>query len=415
MDAINKLNGPNTQNVGLNIPGSNNLKLFAISLVTIAVVLLFGLASNDSTSFMKNTYLYMLPILLAISVIFVYFINSFDSKTKAYVYSFIIFAIAIIIAITVSVAVIYHTGIYGFIANSYVSNALLLFIILVGLAIFYYVFLEKYATRPGWIPFMIKFIFYIPCILNDGIQYLIKDFYGTENYILNLIFIEVLLLAGYFYLYPRLQYSVYDNGVVLLKTPVLLNDQIRIENELYKSLAANMPNPVSNKVTKDSPIRETFSLSMWVYLNIQPFTQLSYLNESTIFGYVQPNGNGHPKITYRNNSQGVDEYVFYLSPSTKHVLSLPHQKWNNIVFNYRDGYVDLFINGNLETTVKLEDRPSFSKKDIIYVGEKNIERSGLYGSICNIVYYKNMLTKGEIIGNYNLLSIQNPPISSVVL
>jgi hypothetical protein len=415
MDATNKFNGPNIQPANLNGSKTNNLKLFAMGLVTIAVVLFISLASKDSSSIMKNTYLYALPILLVISMIFVYFINLFDSKTKAYAYSFIMFAIAIIIAITVSIAVIHHTGIYGFFTNNYLINGLLLCIVLIALAIFYYVFLEKYATRSGWIPFIIKFLFYIPCIIGDGIQYLIKDFYSTENYIFNLMFIEVLLLAGYFYLYPRIQKSVYENGVALLKHPVLLNDQKRIESELYKSLAVQSPNPVSNQITKDSPVRETFSLSMWIYLNVQPFTQLSYLNESTIFAYVDPSGNGHPKITYKNNTQGVDEYVFYLSPSTKYVASLPHQKWNNIVFNYRNGYVDLFINGILESSIKLEDQPSFSKRDIMYVGEKTIERSGLYGSICNIVYYKNILTKGQIIDNYNLLSIQNPPLNSLVL
>jgi len=409
------MDATNIQNVSVNGSTTNQLKLFAMTLVAIAAILIISLASKDSTSLMKTTYLYALPILLIICMIFIYFINLFDSKTKAYAYSFIMFAIAIIIAITVSITIIYHTGVYGLITNSYLINSLLLCILIIALALFYYVFLEKYATRPGWIPFIIKFIFYIPCVIGDGIQYLIKDFYSTQNYIFNLIFIEIILLATLFYFYPRMQKSVYDNGVVLLKAPILLNEQKRIESELYTFLVLQTPHPISNKITKDSPVRETFSLSMWIYLNIQPFTQLSYLNESTIFAYVDSAGNGHPKITYKNNTNGIDEYVFYLSPSTKHVISLPHQKWNNIVFNYRNGYVDLFINGNLESTVQLEDRPSFSNQDIMYVGEKTIERSGLYGSICNVVYYKNILTKGQIIDNYNLLSIQNPPLSTEVL
>ena len=94
------------------------------------------------------------------------------------------------------------------------------------------------------------------------------------------------------------------------------------------------------------------------------------------------------------------------------MVSLPHQKWNNIVFNYRDGAVDIFINGNFETTITIPVPIQYTNKDTITVGSNNLisDRSGAYGSICNIVYYKNILSKGEIVNNYNLLSINNPPL-----
>jgi hypothetical protein len=405
MDAITKQ--PN-----VNTPPSapNNIKLLAMGLVTITVILIFGLAKYDSNSIMKHTYLYMLPLLLIICMIFIYFINLFDAKTKAYAYSFIMFAAMIIIAIAVSIAIVYHTSIYGFVTNDYFINLILLSMILVGLAAFYFVFLEKYVNSNGWIPFIIKFIFYIPCTFTEMIQYVIKDFYGTQNYIFNLLFIETLLLIVYFYIYPRMHQSVYKNGFILLKNPILLNDYKRIDSELYKLQGTQMPNPITDKITQDSPFRENYSLSMWIYLNVQPFTQLAYSKESTIFAYGSQE-NSHPKITYKNNTDGLDQYVFYLSPSTKYGVSLPHQKWNNVVLNYRDGYVDLFINGTLESAIKLEDKPVFTKRDTIYVGEKTSEPTGLYGSICNVVYYKNIMTLGQIINNYNLLSVLNPPVN----
>ena len=334
----------------------------------------------------------------------------FDSKTKAYAYSFIIFAVSIVLSITISTSIINNTGVYGFFTNSYFVNLVLLFIILIGLALFYITFLEKYANKSGWLSFIIKFMFYVPCLVTDGIQYFMKDVYDTPKSVFNILFIQCLLLVIYFYIYPRVQDSVYNNGICLLKNPILLNDYKRIDEELHKLQGSQMPDPISNAVTKDSPFRETFSVSMWIYLNIQPFTQLAYLKESTIFGYGT-DSTSHPKITYKNNTEGLDEYIFYLSPSTKYGISLPHQKWNNIVFNYRDGNVDLFINGVLETTIKLEDKPIFSKLDIIYVGEKTTEPTALYGSICNITYYKDIMTQGQIVTNYNLLSIQNPPVN----
>ena len=73
--------------------------------------------------------------------------------------------------------------------------------------------------------------------------------------------------------------------------------------------------------------------------------------------------------------------------------------------------VDIFINGRLERshTFKNNEIPIFKDSDIMMVGETTT-KDGLYGSICNIVYYKKPLSQLAIIYNYNLLTIQNPPI-----
>jgi hypothetical protein len=73
--------------------------------------------------------------------------------------------------------------------------------------------------------------------------------------------------------------------------------------------------------------------------------------------------------------------------------------------------VDIFINGGLERshTFKNDEIPIFKDSDIMMVGETTT-KDGLYGSICNIVYYKKPLSQLAIIYNYNLLTIRNPPI-----
>ena len=78
--------------------------------------------------------------------------------------------------------------------------------------------------------------------------------------------------------------------------------------------------------------------------------------------------------------------------------------------------VDIFINGVLERsyTFKGNEIPIFDKNDIMTVGGGTIgekfQSDGLYGAMCNIVYYKKPLSQLAIIYNYNLLSIKNPPI-----
>jgi hypothetical protein len=151
---------------------------------------------------------------------------------------------------------------------------------------------------------------------------------------------------------------------------------------------------------------------MWIFLNIQSPSQYSYSKESTIFSYSDQDGNPHPKITYKNNENKTDKFTIYFSWKKRYIFSLPHQKWNNIVLNFRDLNVDVFINAEFITSVKLKHLPKYTNRDIITIGENGVdERSGLYGSICNVVYYKNIMTQGQIIDNYNLLSIRNPPVN----
>jgi hypothetical protein len=40
----------------------------------------------------------------------------------------------------------------------------------------------------------------------------------------------------------------------------------------------------------------------------------------------------------------------------------------------------------------------------------NSNKDGLYGAICNVVYYEKPLTKMALIYHYNLYTIRNPPV-----
>ena len=91
---------------------------------------------------------------------------------------------------------------------------------------------------------------------------------------------------------------------------------------------------------------------------------------------------------------------------------MPEQKWNNIVINYTSNVVDLFINGNLETSFSYSPNyklPQYQVDDTIKIGSND----GLYGSICNIRYYHHPLSKSEIVNQYNLLVFKNPPINTI--
>ena len=52
-----------------------------------------------------------------------------------------------------------------------VTNIIIFFIIIIGLAIFYYIFSNYLKTQSGGVGFFINLIFYIPCLITDFISY----------------------------------------------------------------------------------------------------------------------------------------------------------------------------------------------------------------------------------------------------
>jgi hypothetical protein len=165
-------------------------------------------------------------------------------------------------------------------------------------------------------------------------------------------------------------------------------------------------------------------------------------NEQTeFFTYETRTGDftGKGKIEYKDNSGSYDGDIKYgkrhgYGTMTYTTVGRTAEAgyWRNDVFqgeeednwlqsddsdsSIKKYTVDIFINGVLERsyTFKANETPVFDKNDIMTVGAgaigQKFQSDGLYGAICNIVYYKKPLSQLAIIYNYNLLSIKNPPI-----
>ena len=65
---------------------------------------------------------------------------------------------------------------------------LVLLMIVVGLAIGYKLFSERIKSLTGWKGFFANFLFYIPCMLSDGLEYLLQQYNITPNIVF--IFVE---------------------------------------------------------------------------------------------------------------------------------------------------------------------------------------------------------------------------------
>jgi hypothetical protein len=199
----------------------------------------------------------------------------------------------------------------------------------------------------------------------------------------------------------------------------MLSTSMRIDSVLKETNfdQLELPNTVAqleNGGVIPSPvINQKFGLSMWVYINPLSATKIGYSKETNIFnyGYISSDGNHHPQIVHLIGNKG-NNIRFYVTNNETYDSKIPYQKWNNIVLNYNNNSVDIFINGVLEYTHMFSnDRPTILPQDIMVVGTDNgnINNDAIYGSICNVVYYKQPMTNIDIINNYNLFMYKNPP------
>ena len=128
----------------------------------------------------------------------------------------------------------------------------------------------------------------------------------------------------------------------------------------------------------------------------------------------------------RNDAHYIDDELDFLNKDsynsmkdTFYPVSMPSQKWNQVVLNYSDNKVDLFINGQLERTFRLSGEnastkdttiqsfiPQYSDLDTITIGDE----FGVDGAVCNVEYYKRPLTSEQIAFQYNIFANSNPPV-----
>ena len=290
--------------------------------------------------------------------------------------------------------------------TSYISAFIMLIMVLVGLALIFYMLSNYLKSFTGWSGFMVYFIFYIPCLFIDFFKYIMKEFQMTSKVVYVLFFIELLLILLYIYIPYLINAVDKKDGIVLLENGAFL--------DISKSIGSSKVLQIDKDklVNTNYPIvyQSNFALSMWIYLNVQPTNFSSYTQEASIFDF----GNGKPKIVYYNNitdEVAKNKYIIYFTnintDQNYYEITLPNQKWNNFVFNYKSTQVDLFINGGLVKVFKFKDNhPTYKPTDNIMVGQDN----GLDGAICNVRYYPNNLSMSHITSTYNLLMYKNPPI-----
>ena len=426
-----------------------------------------GLLKDDDSAYNITTYVYL--ILVPVILLFCYIIhNVFDQKAE---YSF--FAMAGLLAGIALVFYFVFTNIKIDLSAYGLSSYLYLGLIgLVGLMILYNIFEKKLKSFDSTLGFVVNMIFYIPCMLIMLIKYLIQDMYSTSRVTVALFVVQILLIVSYFYIFPIIQKSMVAEGVVLLRNPIMLNKiNDSLNAELIKSSADRIVDPkytenplqsiqsadsstvpsttttptstttptptttiIPRNIETGSSFRKLYAISMWIYLNPMPSTRIAYTQDSNIFYYGdkrESHQSYHPRVMMTSMNGSYQCVIYCANTVIATTIDVPFQKWNHLVFNYREGGVDIFMNGKLKFTYSYVggELPTYSIYDKMEVGDElaikrdvivadsstqpvrvNYEIEGLYGAICNVVYYKRPLMKSEIYRNYKLHHYKNPPI-----
>jgi hypothetical protein len=286
---------------------------------------------------------------------------------------------------------------------------LVVFMMIVAVTIFYNFFYKITIKKPG---FLLQLFLFIPCMLTDFIKYMIQETKGITYTVVVLILLEILLVALYFGLPVLLSNPSLSGQISLLEGMVFLDTQYTLgSSDLFHVQAPASQGSYFTQLTRlmaattEDPLpivfNQSYSISFWVYINPHSLT-----DPVPIFNY----GGGKPALFFiTDKNTGYFISMFSNINSDKHVygITLPFQKWNYFVYSYINGTCELYINGELVYIDNLQgDTPTYDVNDIIVVGRDR----GLYGSICNVCYFKNPLSQAAVVATYNLLSMQNPPI-----
>jgi hypothetical protein len=367
-----------------------------IIFIIVAVYLLAFLyfMSKDPKKLFESKYLYTAMIALPILVAVVYTLKqtAFEKMLAEDFIKYAAFGLGIILIIYVYNNIKIPSGVVSLLTG---SLALITFlIVIVALAIIYKIFFNEFYKIPGWNGFFINLIFYIPCMLLNGLEYVSKDFKQAPFAVYALLIIEVVLFLVYYYL-PKLTNTITSSiatkdGKSVLSEPMLIKYKENLSS--YMVLNDSKPNDIVNN---------KFALSMWVYVVPVPATTYPYNSDATIFEF----GNYHPRLVYNGST---NKFKSFVSQKNVFEFDMPLQRWNHVAFNYTKSSIDLFVNGNLVSTSKHRNQVEEALKidDIISIGQEN----GLSGGICNIVYYKSPLFQYEIQNMYNFNKNKDPPL-----
>ena len=443
---------PGLDNISDESKKALNSKRKYILLLALYLILSYGLflfnPNNIITNYGGSTILLIMffgLILLSMIVFYNYLFDNPLSKESKTMVALIQKMAIIISSISVSGLFLYFIlkslGVFsqGQISNqsigSYVLNFIML-VILLGI-VWKVIHSGNFLQNNSYFNLILNVLFYIPCLLVDFTDYILKQYHLTKKTELVLLLLEVIILIFYLVVYPKMKSSYYkQGGKLVINNPVSLETENNVAT--YESL------------NNSNTYNYQYAMSFWFYVNSTPpsynssfnkFTnilnygnipcvkynavnntllitvkvpkektvsvvdlthtledQLDPSNDNTsIQNQINTTINKVKNITIQNEYDVDDERIIY---KNENVLL---QKWNNIIINFNGGTLDIFYNGELvKTAIEVV---SYINYDLLVVGSEK----GVSGDVCNLIYYDKTLDYYTIKNLYNIMKDKTPP------
>ena len=307
--------------------------------------------------------------------------------------------------------------------SSVTSFILNLLIVIIVLALIYRTMNVKIpdnntnAKKNAFFDMMINLIFYIPCLFSNSVDSALNygkkmqgpsegpGYFTKEKSSFVMLFAVIILILLYVFgpiLYNKL---ILQGGKLLVNKPVNTNKEYALGT--YEELNGS------------DNFDYQYAISSWVFINSDaPNTNESYNKYTTLLNF-----GGKPNILYNGSTnslmitmeqkdlkQKTTNNLLDFDEEGNRILYIKHgvllQKWNNIIINYNGGILDIFLNGELVKS-DIGVVPYYTL-DSLTIGKDG----GINGGICNVVYFKKVLTALNIYLLYNMIKNKTPPVSN---
>jgi hypothetical protein len=403
--------------------------IVAISIVIYLFFLMYFI-SKDKDALDKNYLLYMFALITPMVFMFLVLLSNSQSSNV------IIMSVACIVILLSFLAFSYFPNVFyvnqiydsffdyveipGYSKESsfLISLGLKMIVILIAitaLSIIYNLFLNS-AKQNKTFGFIINFIFFIPCLLSDFVEFILNEYNTTSNVVFVLFILEIIFLIIYFYIPYKLMKFSLSKGKSIIREPTFLGETRILGGS---ELLVRNDDEVTRLEAKDKIINKNYALSLWISYNPLNVHKNDSI-ETPLFWYGKDSINtekvGIPYLSYLHNDVFIIKYTNNIGdPINPYFISeiqLEPQRWNNIVFNYHNTKVDLFVNGILEKTIELGNGiPIYDMTNIFVVGSPN---NKLHVALCNMLLFSEPLTISQVTNQYNLLKMQNPPVNNLL-
>ena len=384
----------------------------------IFLVMITAMISTNKDSFFANKEKSssVMILLLVICVLWVILLgtNAVNTQINSSNMKLINSSMLILFGLVISALIIYWItyNVQNLSGNSSITSFVLnLMLVAIILGLIYKTINVKLPSgntkKNAFFNLLFTTILYIPCLLSGAFDWLGKlvvgQYNATDAGSFMMLFVAICLIVTYFKMPSLFNFISTQGGKQLVNNPVYLDTEYNLGSYL--------------DLNGIDVFDYQYAISCWVFIDAVPPNMNSNYNKFTSL----LNFGNKPNVLYNasKNTIMITMQQKDLKDVTKNKLidfdnegnriiyinkNVLLQKWNNIIINYNGGTMDVFLNGELVKS-SIEVVPYYTF-DNLTIGENG----GIKGGICNVVYFRRVLTSSNIYYLYNTVKNRTPPI-----